>query len=96
MDALHRVGGEHGKSYSIIAMDLPCCGYSSMFDHTRVAPTAASDYPTGYPILDFIEEFIVQFVNALEEQLTLKIQRFQDRIVAVIGGSLGRERRPSS
>ncbi len=91
---LHRVGREHGTPYTIIAMDLPCCGYSSMFDHTQVAPPEASDYDDSnriahVPILDFIEEFIVQFVNALEEQLTLQIQHIQDRIVAVIGGSLG-------
>ncbi len=94
VDALHQVGGEHGKAYSIIAMDLPCCGYSSMFDHTQVASPEASDYDfpnkiAHVPILDFIEEFIVQFVNALEGQLTLQIQHIQDRIVAVIGGSLG-------
>jgi len=85
---LTRVGKEHGRPCSIIAMDLPCCGYSSMFDHTQVARPEASDYPNGYPILDFIEEFIVQFVNALSEQWWT-VRNLKDRIVAVIGGSLG-------
>jgi len=94
VSALQKVGREHGVPHTIIAMDLPCCGYSSMFDHTQVARPEASDYDfpnkiAHVPILDFIEEFIVQFVNTLEEQLTLQIQHIQDRIVAVIGGSLG-------
>jgi len=94
VEALHLVAREHGTPYTIISMDLPCNGYSSMFDHTQVALPEASDYDfpnkiANVPILDFIEEFIVQFVNALEGQLTLQLQHIQDRMVAVIGGSLG-------
>jgi pimeloyl-ACP methyl ester carboxylesterase len=80
------LGRQRGKPFIVIAMDLPCCGYSSMFDHTCVAPSGASHYPTGYPILAFIEEFIVGFVDALDD---LVQRRLKNRIVAVIGGSLG-------
>jgi pimeloyl-ACP methyl ester carboxylesterase len=86
VSAFFELGRQRGKPFIVIAMDLPCCGYSSMFDHTDVAPEGASDYPTGYPILEFIEEFIVGFVDALDN---LVQNHLKDRIVAVIGGSLG-------
>jgi hypothetical protein len=89
---LHRIGAEHGKRYCIIAMDQPSCGYASMIDHTSVAPTSWSQWhlgdgpsrPTSYPILDFIETFITTFVDVLDRQVPVK-----ERIVAVVGGSLG-------
>jgi pimeloyl-ACP methyl ester carboxylesterase len=81
---LHQIGLERGSHYSVVAMDLPCCGYASMFDHAQVADSEASQYPSSYPILDFIEEFIANFVNELDHGLDIK-----NRIAAVIGGSLG-------
>jgi pimeloyl-ACP methyl ester carboxylesterase len=66
-------------------MDLPSNGYASMIEHTEVAPSDASRWNTGYPILDFYEKFIIAFVDGLDaRQPGLKNQ-----ITVVIGGSLG-------
>lgn len=78
-------GAAQGRPVTLIAMDLPTNGYSSMIEHTTIAPSEASLWNAGYPILDFIESFIVGFVDQLEvQQPGIKRQ-----IVGVIGGSLG-------
>lgn len=74
---------ERGKKVAIIALDLPNCGYSSMFDHLRVAAEDQSQRHQS-PLLDFLEETVIAFVNALDAKVHVK-----DRIVSVIGGSLG-------
>lgn len=74
-----------GRPVTLIAMDLPSNGYASMIEHTTVAPASASSWNSGYPILEFIEEFVVAFVDELEaRQPGIKMQ-----IVGVLGGSLG-------
>lgn len=75
---------ERGKNYTIISLDLPCCGYSSMINHNDIAPLDATHYPAGYPMLQFIEDFIVKFINKLDEKVKIK-----HRIACVMGGSLG-------
>jgi pimeloyl-ACP methyl ester carboxylesterase len=70
---------------TLISLDLPSNGYASMIEHTDIAPIEGSLWNSGYPILDFIEGFVVAFVDELEALQP----GFQDRIVAVIGGSLG-------
>lgn len=77
---LLKEGMERNKKYSIIAFDLPNNGYSQTFDHTSVAPTEASTYPQlptdrgpiAAPILDFIEDFVVEFVDALDAVSPIK------------------------
>src|SRR5262249_8911026 len=70
-----------GRPVTIISMDLPSNGYASMIEHEDIAPSIASKWNTGYPILDFIESFIVAFVAGLEaRQPGIKSQ-----IVGVIG-----------
>jgi pimeloyl-ACP methyl ester carboxylesterase len=83
--------GENGRKYAVIAFDLPSNGYSQMIDHTAVAPSQATQYtnwpggsPATYPLLDFLVEFVISFVGALDQQISIK-----NRIAAVIGGSLG-------
>jgi pimeloyl-ACP methyl ester carboxylesterase len=77
--------GARGRPVTIIAMDLPTNGYASMIEHTTVAPWQASLWNSGYPILDFIESFVIAFVDGLDaRQPGLKAQ-----IVGVVGGSLG-------
>lgn len=77
--------GDKGRPVTLIAMDLPSNGYASMIEHTTIAAPGLSLWNTGYPILDFIENFIVAFVDQLEaRQAGLKRQ-----IIGVIGGSLG-------
>ena len=85
-------GARLGSSFSIVSLDLPSTGYSTMLKHEDVAPLAATTYPTvtssglpiATPILQFIEDFVVAFVNELDTQTPVK-----SRFAGVIGGSLG-------
>jgi hypothetical protein len=97
---LHKLGQQRGKNYTVISMDLPTSGYADNLDQNEIAPLAIDGQagggfsglgfaPNNYvaPILDFIEDFIVSFVNTLDRgplhgQLAPKIK-------AVAGGSLG-------
>jgi len=90
---LQAEGRAAGVRITVIAFDLPNNGYSSMFDHNLIAPGALTTYPGGFtdhstpinvPVLDFIENAIVAFVDALETRAP-----FVDRCIGVIGGSLG-------
>ena len=74
-----------GRQVTLISLDLPSNGYASMIEHTDIAKIEDSRWNTGYPILDFIEDFIVAFVDELEALQP----GFKDKIVGVIGGSLG-------
>ena len=49
-----------------------------------IADNEASRTPGRFPILDFLEEFICQFVERVHQEVPIR-----DRVVAVIGGSLG-------
>jgi pimeloyl-ACP methyl ester carboxylesterase len=82
---LLKQAGDKQRPVTVIAMDLPSNGYASMIKHEDIAPPEKSLWNVSYPILDFIENFIVAFVEALEDQqLGIKKQ-----IIGVIGGSLG-------
>jgi hypothetical protein len=89
---IHTAGLTHGTKYSIISLDLPNNGYSESFPHTWVAPSSATTFPGGIfdhgpvrtPVIDFIEDFIVAFVDALD-----LITPTKDRFAGVFGGSLG-------
>jgi pimeloyl-ACP methyl ester carboxylesterase len=82
---LHKQGADLGWPVTVLALDLPSSGYSLMIEHTDIAPLLSSQWNTGYPILEFIEEFVVAFVDRLE---ALKPGTTR-RIAGVIGGSLG-------
>jgi pimeloyl-ACP methyl ester carboxylesterase len=91
-------GLRQGRKYAVISFDLPNNGYSETFDHRRVAAPEATDFPTltrreapiTTPILDFIENFVVAFVDAVEDQAIRNgTPRIKHRIAAVMGGSLG-------
>ncbi|WP_410968579.1 hypothetical protein, partial [Salmonella sp. SAL4443] len=65
---------------------------------TTLAPIEDSTYPKlptdngpiGTPMLDFIEDFVVAFVDRFEDVATLQgLPRIKDKIAAVFGGSLG-------
>jgi len=87
---IHAAGLARGRKYSVIAFDLPNSGYSEMFDHTTIPgeTTFPADPGSGElirtPILDFTEDFVVAFVNALDDITAVK-----SRWAGVIGGSLG-------
>lgn len=91
--SLHQAGLARGVRFSVISMDLPSNGYSSMIDHSRVAPSEGTTFPGGVfdngpidtPILDFIEDFIVAFVDIIDSNYT----PIKNRFAGVIGGSLG-------
>lgn len=74
-----------GRQVTLISLDLPSNGYASMIEHTDIARIEDSLWNSGYPILDFIENFIVAFVDQLEALQP----GFKEKIVGVIGGSLG-------
>jgi pimeloyl-ACP methyl ester carboxylesterase len=80
--ALHRIGG---RNWTVISMDLPTSGYADNIDHQRISPiTAVTCHFT--PLVDFIENFIVAFVDSLD----LRLQgQLKPKIRAVVGGSLG-------
>jgi pimeloyl-ACP methyl ester carboxylesterase len=82
--AIRAISAERNRPFAVIVPDLPTNGYSTMLEHTDVAPSDATQYPGGYPILQFIEDFILAFIEALEPSLAIK-----ERLAAVIGGSLG-------
>jgi Alpha/beta hydrolase family/Protein of unknown function (DUF3892) len=89
---IHSAGLARGTRFSIISVDLPNCGYSESFHHEHIARSSATQWPSGpldrepirTPILDFIEDFVVAFVDTLDQ-----ITPFRDRFSGVIGGSLG-------
>ena len=74
-----------GRDVALVSLDLPSNGYASMIEHTDFAKIEDSLWNTGYPVLDFIENFFVAFVDQLEALQP----GFKDKIVGVIGGSLG-------
>ena len=74
-----------GRQLTLISLDLPSNGYASMIEHTDIAKIDDSLWNSGYPILDFIEDFFVAVVDELEALQP----GFKDKIVGVIGGSLG-------
>jgi len=86
--ALFAVGAAAGRSFTVIAFDQPSCGYSTMVPHLSVAPMPPIKKPVdtlpfaGSPILDFVENTIVTFVETL-------MASFPNQITAVVGGSLG-------
>ncbi len=82
-EALHRLPGD--TNWTVVAFDLPTSGYADNIDHTRISPiTEVACHNT--PLLDFIEAYIVAFVDALDARVG---RRLKPRIVAVGGGSLG-------
>ena len=87
-----QAGLDRGRKYSVISLDLPNNGYSESFDHERIAVKEGTSWPSDplddrpihVPILDFIENFVVAFVDALHPITPIK-----NRFAGVIGGSLG-------
>src|SRR5260370_1088009 len=98
--ALHRLGRERHKNYTVISMDLPTSAYADNLAPTLIQPLAFDGHAGGgvtgleftpikynAPIVDFIEDFIVSFVNTLNTRYP-SLNLTQHRIV-LIGGSLG-------
>ena len=87
-------GASRGHPYTIIAVDLPSHGCSTMvdplgpvFDGTppwnNSAPVPPSR-PPNYPVLEFLENFVLAFVATLSAKYGIG-----ERFVGPMGGSLG-------
>lgn len=88
------------SGYSVISMDLPGSGYVNQIDHTEVGSWTATTVPSHWPfpafglgavtisLLPFLEKFLVNFVATLSPRLGPP-GYLEDRIVGVMGGSLG-------
>jgi pimeloyl-ACP methyl ester carboxylesterase len=92
--ALLGAGLAVGKHYSIISFDMPSNGYSTMIAHDTVAdeptfhiPEPPESGPITTPLLDFVEDFIVAFVGALDA--LNPAAPITSRFAGIIGGSLG-------
>lgn len=83
--AIHDIAPGRGRSFSVISLDLPSCGYSSMLEHTDISNLDDINRERQeFPVLSFYDRFIVEFVNALDAVTPIK-----HRIAAIVGGSLG-------
>jgi triacylglycerol esterase/lipase EstA (alpha/beta hydrolase family) len=76
-------GKQAGEKYTVISFDLPNSAYGSTCEVTDVTGTPYDYNQTN--VLGFILQYIIAFI----EQLDAAIGNVKDRIVAVMGGSLG-------
>ncbi|MEQ8661852.1 MAG: alpha/beta fold hydrolase [Gammaproteobacteria bacterium] len=78
------------RGFTIVAMDLPSCGYSEMVDHAGIrdggSEAPLSGRASDFPVLDFHDAFLVAFIEALGAATGRDLGA---QIAAVIGGSLG-------
>lgn len=91
---LEQKAAQTGENWTVIAMDMPTSGYATKVNHFDISPISDIGTPKllGFnargrqntPLLDFMENFVVAFVDKLETQIPIK-----DKIKAVIGGSMG-------
>lgn len=72
--------------FTLISMDLPCNGYASMFDHIEIAQETETDTVNSFPLLDLIEQYVIDFILAVG---ALAGRPIENQMVAVVGGSLG-------
>jgi pimeloyl-ACP methyl ester carboxylesterase len=80
--AMHKLPGHN---WTIVSMDLPSSGYADYLDYQSMWPISSVQCHHT-PVVDFNEDFIVAFVDALDAQLHGQLK---PRIKAVVGGSLG-------
>ena len=71
-----------GREYTVISFDLPNSAYGTPFEAADVA--GSYDYD-NLNILQFEQQFIIQFIETLDS----KVGNVKGRVVAVMGGSLG-------
>jgi hypothetical protein len=95
---LIKAGSRKGQTYTVISLDLLNSGYGSAIDWSQLQIGDLSYHPGGdskkpilgnltygCPVLDTEEQFILNFMDALDQQ----IGNVKTRVAAVIGGSLG-------
>jgi hypothetical protein len=94
VEPLLAAGRRDGRSYTILAVDLPSHGCSTMVDPLGAAFAGTPPWdnhapdppsrPPSYPVLEFLENFVVAFVAALDAKIHCAHQ-----VVGPMGGSLG-------
>jgi hypothetical protein len=95
--AIHALGRQQKKNYTVISMDLPTSGYADNIDYNLIAPLLADGHAGGgfdglgfapnkytVPVVDFVENFIVSFVNTLDRSTLVTHHH-----IVPMGGSLG-------
>lgn len=94
--ALQKIARESGENWTVVSMDFPTSGYADQFDHQDISPLSDLGSPRlipiafnargtqNAPVMDFMENFIVSFVDTLEQKMP-----FKSKIHGVIGGSMG-------
>ncbi len=95
--ALHALGRQRNKNYTVISMDLPTSGYADNIDYNLIAPLTAAGHAGGgidglgfapnkyvVPIVEFDENFIVNFIKTLDRTTGVT-----HHAIYPIGGSLG-------
>ena len=78
-------GQQAGDKYTVISMDLPNSAYGSAIEFDKVTPTPY-DYKRG-DVLEFVVQYVTAFIEALDAATGR--HSVMDRVVAVMGGSLG-------
>src|SRR5579864_333025 len=75
--------GGPNQDYTVISFDLPNSAYGEPFDPARVYGSVY--HPSMFNIFNFEEQYVIDFIEALDQ----KLGNIKNRIVAVMGGSLG-------
>jgi pimeloyl-ACP methyl ester carboxylesterase len=76
-------GLRKGTNYTVISFDMPNSAYGDPFDPAQVY--GSTYHPSSFNILKFEEQYVINFIEALDQ----KLGNIKNRIVAVMGGSLG-------
>jgi hypothetical protein len=86
-NALHTLAREPlGRNWTVVSVDLPSSGYTDSLDHEQAFGSADAIGCHHTPQVDFLEDFIVRFVDAVDRSAG---GNFKGRIRAIVGGSLG-------
>ncbi len=77
-------GAGQGVDYTVVSFDLPNSAYAAPFDISQLV--GSSYHPSEMHVLKFEQQYVIDFIEQLDQQFGAGIK---DRIVAVMGGSLG-------
>ena len=78
-------GAKAGEKYTVLSLDLPNSAYGSTFDLSEVTG-AVVRLRRGWTSCNFVVHYVIAFIEALDASV---VGNVKDRIVAVMGGSLG-------
>jgi pimeloyl-ACP methyl ester carboxylesterase len=70
-------------NYAVISFDMPNSAYGDAFDPAKVY--GSTYHPSMFHILNFEEQYVINFIEALDQ----KVGNVKNRVAAVMGGSLG-------